>query len=156
MWKTAWMLLGLSAIVAVVSPAHAQTATRAVGKVTEVWAKDDRYKAFHKELLDRFADTPALEVFLKEEQWVSVLVSTSALMPVILKARAGAGAKVELGDVVELNVADNASVPTYAGTSAVTNVLCSRSAQSTFNECSGKTEVGMWAADGKKVSVQRR
>jgi len=147
----------LTVLVAVAAgPTGAQTATKAIGQVTEVWARDDRYAAFHKELVDRFQDTPPAEAFMKTEQWVSVLVSTSAVLPVILKARSGVGPKLELGDIVELSVADNLSVSSYVATSAVSRVVCQKSSGADYAECKAKAEIGMWSADGKKVTQQRK
>ncbi len=133
----------------------ADAAVRAVGKVTEVWAKDERYAAFHKELAEKFKDTPGLEVFMRDEQWVSVLVSPSMLMPVVIKARVRPGDQLALEDVVELSVVENTSAGSYASTSTVVTVVCRKSATAEFGDCSSKNTLGMWAADGSVVTPKR-
>lgn len=137
--------------------ARAQTppgVVRAVGPVTEVWTRDDRFAAFHAELAARFTDVPSLDAFMREERWVTVLTSNSYVLPVFVKARVPKEVQAVVGDVVEIRVAEDSAVTSYAATSLVTKRLCARTAPS-FAECRKGTDVGMWSADGTRVVPKR-
>lgn len=138
------------------SAAYSQPAAvgQAVGSVTEVWAKDDRFAAFHSELGSRIADIPSLEQFMQQEQWVTVLASDSLVKPLVVKARVRPGLKIQVGDVVRVRMADNSRVPSYSDMSELSEVVCPVSTAS-YRECQAKTEIGAWTADRTRITTPR-
>lgn len=128
---------------------------RAIGPVTEVWTRDQRFTEFHKELAGRFSDVPDVNTFMAAEQWVSVMATKSMVRPVILKARVPQGIQVAVGDIVDVKAADNLTVRSYAETSLVTAVACKR-ASAGFDACAAKYQPGMWSATNQAIEVKRK
>ena len=152
-------LLGTYCLLAVLWPwreAAAQTAVKAVGPVSEVWAKDERYARYHAYLTKKMSGVPELEKFTENEQWVTVLSTTQLLiMPGIHKGRSDAGLKLQVGDVVEMKLASEKGASAYQDMSSVVRVLC-RVAAGDYKSCADANPAGLWDEAGKAVQVKRR
>lgn len=136
--------------------AAAQIVAKAVGPVTEVWAKDERYMRFHTYLASKFKDTPALDEFVSKEQWVTVVSTTKLLMmPGIHKGRADAEMKLQVGDIVEVSVGDFRKAESYAAFGRVTKLLCRRGDPG-YDACLAAHPAGTWDERGEPVELKLR
>jgi hypothetical protein len=143
-------------LMAAAGGATAQIVVKAVGPVTEVWAKDERYTRFHAYLASKFKDTPALEEFVSKEQWVTVVSTTRLLMmPGIHKGSADAEMKLQVGDIVEMSVGDFRKAESYAAFGRVTKLLCRRGDPG-FDTCLAAHPAGTWDDRGEPVELKLR
>ncbi len=149
-------LLALSLLATLGGSAAAQVVVKAVGPVTEVWAKDERYTRFHSYLASKFKDTPPLDEFVSKEQWVTVMSTTKLLMmPGIHKGRADAEMKLQVGDIVEMSVGDFRKAESYADFGRVTKLLCRRGDPS-FDVCLAAHPAGSWDEHGEPIELKLR
>lgn len=149
-------LLVLALLATLGGGAAAQVVVKAVGPVTEVWAKDERYTRFHAYLAAKFKDTPPLDEFVSKEHWVTIMSTTKLLMmPGIHKGRADAAMKLQVGDIVEMSVGDFRKAESYAAFGRVTKLLCRRSDPG-FDSCLADHPAGTWDERGEPVELKLR
>ena len=149
-------LLALSVLATFGGGAAAQIVAKAVGPVTEVWVKDERYTRFHAFLASKFKDTPTLDEFVSMEQWVTMVSTTRLLMmPGIHKGRADVEMKLQVGDIVEMSVVDFRKTDSYSAFGRVTKLLCRRGDPS-FDACLAAHPAGTFDERGEVVELKLR
>ncbi|MEY8878288.1 MAG: hypothetical protein AB9M60_17405 [Leptothrix sp. (in: b-proteobacteria)] len=145
---------------------------RAVGTVVSIWPQDLKFDRFQAYLSRHLADTPNLYDFRAHETWLTVRApgaapdlrakaaaaagstAGAAPRPREFKVRSLPGSVVEVGDLVEVRVMDDARVRRYAELSAVTQQLC-RHADADFGACAQRTPLGVWPAAAPPGPVLR-
>lgn len=126
---------------------------RVTAQVSEVWIKDERYTELHKELNDNYSGTPPLDVFLRDEQWVTVVSWTDPYFPGIFKGRGKTSMDLRKGDVVEMRTANHPKkVSSYNELGEVLRVIC-KSGSENFEKCSQENPLGWFGKDGEKVEL---
>lgn len=123
----------------------------AIGVVTSVWPHDERYKNFHKDLLEDYKGAPSWEDFIGQEQWVAVRTANSPLYRGLYSVRAKKEQGVAYGDIVEIKTSKY-KTDKYEELGIVINVLC-RKASPEYEDCRDRHQPTWFDAEGKRMEV---
>jgi hypothetical protein len=127
---------------------------RVVAKVTDVWVKDARYNAFHKEISDKYAGTPPLDRFVADDQWVVVLSSPSILYSGIYKGKGKSEMDLKFGDIVMMKVTTIGTVKTYDELNSIERVIC-KAGMPDYAECVKSNPLSWFDTSGKMIEQFR-
>lgn len=124
-----------------------------VGRVGSLWEKDQRLVAFHEDLADRYKDTPPLEAFRDQEQWVSVFTSNSLRFPGSFSGRSKASDRVARGDIVRMRLSNFRKVASYFELPTIEAVLC-RAGSPEYEACAKDNPLSWLDADGRRMDYR--
>lgn len=130
-----------------------QKVARIVAQVSDVWVKDDRYKALHKELSNDYSGAPDYAKFVADEQWVAVISSRGLMHAGIYKGRGRTDMNLQLGDIVEMNVRHRSGprkAKTYEDLNQITKVICKAGAAD-YAQCAAANPFVWFDVDGQRV-----
>lgn len=127
-------------------------AVTVIGQVTEVWAKDGRYDAFHSKLMKDIKGVPDLGDFKANQQWVTVIGARSNITPIVVKGWATVQLNAELGDIVEMR-AGAKEAKEYGQLGQVARIICKRTAAD-YKACAAANPLQVKNAAGQSIAVQ--
>lgn len=122
-----------------------------VGAVGAVWTDDELLVQFHKSVADRYKDTPSLEQFRTDEQWVSAYTSRSLRFPGVTNARSKRSLVLQRGDIVRIRIENFRKVDSYFQVTTVEEVLC-RKADQDFDACAARNPLAWKLKSGQEIS----